>query len=192
MNLAHSASELSRRNNGKKSRGTVGKTVLFLLRSQKSLCYTITMKIVVMSDSHSVDGNVEKVLRREKDADMFIHCGDLVSDRRRFPDLYVVRGNCDYDNQLPLVRYLDLEGVRAMVVHGHNIYDRIKSLAASANEHDCQLVFYGHTHVPADEVCYGVRLLNPGSLSYNRDRSKLGYLVINVSGTDYTVERKTL
>ena len=150
------------------------------------------MKIVVMSDSHGVDRNIDKVLEREKDAGLYIHCGDLITDKKKYPVLYTVRGNCDYDSELPLVRILDAEGLHIYVTHGHNTYDRIKTLAQRALDNDCQLVLYGHTHVPADDICYGVRLLNPGALSYNRDGSKPGYLVITVSGKEYTVERKTI
>ncbi len=150
------------------------------------------MKIVVMSDSHGVDHNIDKVLEKEKDANLYIHCGDIVSDKKKYPYLYIVRGNCDYDNELPLVRVLDAEGLKILVTHGHNIYDRIKTLAERARDRGCQIVVYGHTHVPADDTCYGVRLLNPGALSYNRDGSKLGYLVIQVNGEDYTVEKKTI
>ncbi len=145
-----------------------------------------------MSDSHRNDANVKEVLKRESDADYFLHCGDVCSDTRNFPDVIFVEGNCDYLPDLPKKRVLQYEEVRILMLHGDRLFDMNNTLAKMAKEEKCQIVIHGHTHKRTDDTTKGIRILNPGSLSSNRDGSKLGYLVINIKGKNYTVESKDL
>lgn len=150
------------------------------------------MKIIVMSDSHHNDYLIEEIHRLEPDADAYLHCGDICSDERQFPWLYVVQGNCDYNWDLPRKMILNFEGINILMVHGDKIYDRSNTLARRAREYNCQIVVHGHTHTCIDETVDGIRILNPGALSMNRDRNPIGYLVIEVHGSEYTVTRKVL
>ncbi len=149
-------------------------------------------KIVVMSDSHHNDEFIEDIYRKEQGADAYLHCGDICSDERQFPWLEVVQGNCDYNWDLPRVRVLQYEGVGIYMTHGDKIVDRNNTLARRAKERGCSIVIHGHTHSYVDETVDGVRILNPGALSMNRDGNPRGYIVITVDGSDYTVERKVL
>ena len=141
------------------------------------------LKLVVMSDSHGHDEMIEKVMSANRDADYMIHLGDLCSDRHKFPQLIFVRGNCDYDNDMPVTLISEFNGLRFFITHGHKAgsWNREETLAHLASAQDCSIVLYGHTHVPSDNTVDGVRLLNPGSLYYNRDGSELGYLILNIS-----------
>lgn len=153
------------------------------------------MKLVVMSDSHGYDENVRKVLKKEKKTDYFIHLGDLCSDARLFPQMIVIRGNNDYDYDLPMQLISDFNGVRILMCHGHRFlfYQRESSIAALARENNCQFALFGHSHEFYDNVIDGVRLLNPGSLMYNRSGEDVGYLVIEIDDDrKYTVTRKYL
>ena len=40
------------------------------------------MKILVVSDTHGYVDNLERVLDREKNIEMMIHCGDVEGDER--------------------------------------------------------------------------------------------------------------
>ncbi|MBO4218849.1 MAG: metallophosphoesterase [Erysipelotrichaceae bacterium] len=153
------------------------------------------MKLAVMSDSHGYDEEVRKVLKKEKNADYFIHLGDLCSDPRSFPQLIILRGNNDYDHDLPLQLVSEFCGLRIFMCHGHRFlfYQREEAIARQARENDCRIALFGHTHDFYDNVIDGVRLLNPGSLMYNRSGAETGYLVIDI-GEDgsYQVTRKLL
>lgn len=152
----------------------------------------IVKKVVVMSDSHRNDQNVEKVIRQQPHADAYLHCGDFCGDSRVFPEISIVLGNCDYDLSLPRKMITHFEGVGIFMVHGDKIYDRNRTLARWAKENNCQIAVHGHTHSCVDEVVNGIRILNPGSLSMNRDGSPLSYIVIDIDGTDYRVSRVQL
>ena len=151
------------------------------------------MKIVVMSDSHGHNDYVQDVIDMEPKADRYLHCGDLCSDTRNFPDVVFVLGNCDYDFDMPKYAVVDCGRIKILMTHGDRIYDRDNTLAKWAKEKNCQIVCHGHTHRQSDITVNGIRILNPGALSYNRDGNPVGYIVIDVDDDgNYTVTRKSL
>jgi putative phosphoesterase len=153
------------------------------------------MRLIVMSDSHGRDEMVEAVLKQEPEADYYLHCGDLCSDPRRFPQLILVQGNMDYfPEEIPLERVIHAGKTTILMVHGHRFpgYDRLNQLAREARKQGCDLVVWGHTHRPEITAVDGITLANPGSLYYNRDRSRPGYLVVTAGPDGFTVERKTV
>ena len=111
------------------------------------------MNIAVFSDTH---GNTAKMLQavRSSRPDVLIHLGDYDRDtkvlRRDFPEipLYSVCGNCDYGSGEPLWGVVSLGPVKAFLTHGHlyNVDWNVDSLVYAAQEQDCQLALYGHTH----------------------------------------------
>ena len=78
------------------------------------------MKVAVMSDNHGDDEQIEQVLAYEKNADVFIHCGDSEAYGPILDRFYAVRGNNDWFNpNLKNEITLNLEGHRIVVTHGH-------------------------------------------------------------------------
>lgn len=151
------------------------------------------MKIVVMSDSHGNDENVLKVIDDNKEADYFYHLGDLCSLDFSHPKLTVIKGNNDYD-QYPKTIVASFYKWNIFMIHSDRIYgfNRLETLKNLAKKQNCQIVLYGHTHIPSDDTVDGIRLLNPGSLSMNRDFSDLSYLVIDINENFYKVTKKLL
>ena len=80
------------------------------------------MKILVVSDTHGRDGNLEKVLGNVKPVDALIHCGD-VEGREDYISLaagcpaYMVAGNNDFFSELDRELEIDLGGHRILVTH---------------------------------------------------------------------------
>ncbi len=137
-----------------------------------------SVKAAVFSDTHgSVAGMAAKV--EEIRPDLIIHLGDLVRDtrilRERFPEipLYAVCGNCDYGASEPEEGVLSLGPVKAFLTHGHryNVRGGVDSLVYAAQEQDCQLALYGHTHEADFQELGGVKVVNPGSAGMGRKRS---------------------
>lgn len=150
------------------------------------------MKIVVMSDSHGNRKRIDEILKRNPDAFAFLHAGDLDDDCKNYPDLYLVKGNNDYYFNLPEEVSLRFAGVGIYMTHSNHLYyERIKRLVERAKELNCQIAVYGHTHCVDDQTIDGIRVLNPGSLYYNRDRKPIGYyeIIINEETGEYTVNR---
>ena len=129
------------------------------------------MKIIVVSDTHGHSGSLDRVMEFHSDADAVIHCGDsrgeMANVKTRYPDkkYYEVRGNCDFGSNLPLWLTFNLDGLKFMVTHGHayNVKFGLSELIYAARQEECDMVFYGHTHIPHDEIINGMHVFNPGS-----------------------------
>lgn len=149
------------------------------------------MKIVIVSDNHGLREPLQTILQRHADADVFIHCGDSEMAPEELRGYVSVRGNNDFYYEYPEMKILDLEGHRMMIVHGHHhLYmGQLDMLISKARRQGCDFVFYGHTHIYSCQQRDGVILLNPGSLSRNRDGTRPCYAVLSVQGHELQVER---
>ena len=146
------------------------------------------MKILVVSDTHGRDEKLEDAVMKEAPFDMLIHCGD-VEGREIFIEAlaecpcHIVSGNNDFFSDLPREEIVEIAGNRALVTHGHyyGVSRDISGVLDEARERGCNAVFFGHTHKPFLETIDGVLVLNPGSLTYPRQRGrKSSYAVIEV------------
>lgn len=158
------------------------------------MCYSNdgdSMKIVLMSDSHGRNVQLDNILERHKDAAYFFHCGDIGCDEYVYPQIVCVAGNNDYFGNFPDKRILELGNHRVLMMHSHLCYgmNRLKRMSEMAKIEQCDTVFFGHTHVACDEVYDGIRCINPGSLYYSRDGRPISYCVIDIE-EDFNVEFK--
>lgn len=150
------------------------------------------MKILILSDSHGQDLPVAKALDREWPIDAMIHLGDTQEDEDEFSEilageevpLFLVRGNCDWYSSLPLDRILELSGHRIFMTHGHghDVNYGTKELAQIAREQGCSIALYGHTHRPEiDDSSPGLLILNPGSISFPRQKGReKSYMILEL------------
>ena len=133
------------------------------------------MRVVVLADTHVRRGGKRRLphaayaeLAR---ADAVLHAGDvivadLVHELEGFAPTYAVLGNNDdaeLAGMLPETRVEELGGVRIGMIH-----DSGATVGRPARMRrrfpDCQLVVYGHSHIPYDGAGDGgQRLFNPGS-----------------------------
>lgn len=129
------------------------------------------MKAAVFSDTHTNIALCLEAVRRCR-PDVIIHLGDHERDAmaiaQQFPDIpmYNVCGNCDLAPVSPTAETVQLGPVKAFITHGHlyNVdYDRVDSLVYAAQEQDCKLAMFGHTHRPLYQEVGGVTVLNPGT-----------------------------
>ena len=138
------------------------------------------MNILILSDTH---GDINKALemyyrlKPEYDFDTIIHCGDYEKDASAISDavklpVFSVPGNCDRSHSED-AKVIETPAGNILITHGHiqNVnygYDRLLYLAEEKN---CELTVFGHTHVAMFEDFDGIMLFNPGSLSRPRDNS---------------------
>ena len=147
------------------------------------------MKIVVMSDSHGKEENIDKVIAQHQDADMLIHLGDICGDEDYLEavcpyPVIMVAGNCDsYMCGLPGERIIDIAGKKCLLTHGHSFNvgrDRIQ-LIERARDTGASVAMYGHTHRPFYEKEKDLITLNPGSLCYPRQQGrKPSYMLMQI------------
>ena len=137
------------------------------------------MKIFVLADTHNkLPQNVVDLAR---DADEIWHVGDVCAERildelRAIgPPVTVVRGNCDSNNEWPLVVDLVRGGLKI----------RLQHVPPEQPPDDVDLLLHGHTHVPRNEKRGGVLFLNPGCVTRpNRGAApSVAWLEISNDGT---------
>ncbi len=160
------------------------------------------MKILIISDSHGYNKYVKTAIDLEK-PDMLIHCGDAegseaviekLAGAPRTPCVFV-KGNCDWGSTNQPTRKFTLCNHNFLITHGHiqgvHSSEDILKLKYHAQSNDCDIVCFGHIHVPVDEEVDGIRILNPGSISKPRGGRKKSYMIMNMTEDGYyNVEKK--
>ncbi len=145
------------------------------------------MRILIISDTHGRNENVEELKQIEGKFDLVIHCGDGASDFNYFSELFDclvtgVSGNCDMFSQEPKVLHLNIEGKLIHIEHGNRlpIYNE-QTLLDFAEENGYDVVLFGHTHKQILLERYGVYVINPGSISRPRDGVP-SYTILTTNG----------
>ncbi len=153
----------------------------------------------MISDTHGDRYAIMRALHALPDVEAWIHLGDVVSDAKTIAaqtavPVYYVRGNCDYDFSVPAEDVVELDGVRILLCHGHQLgvrYDRTR-LFYKAEECGCALALYGHTHVSMLEASGSILALNPGSPSSPREGRAASVALIRIENGEAYPEIKVL
>lgn len=146
------------------------------------------MKIIVFSDSHGSYKNMMKAIELHiHDISAVIHLGDGTKDmefiRGMYPDLLYCCVSGNYEDwasssgtHTPVSHetVLDFNGKKFFLTHGHkyNVKFGYERIIANAESRGCDIVLFGHTHVPEDISLYAgsdgriLKLFNPGSISF--------------------------
>ena len=115
------------------------------------------MKVLIFADSHGYNMAMAFAVDREE-PEAVIHLGDHAEDAREiervFPamPIYRVRGNNDFDPDVPLNAVVTPGGVRIYITHGHR--ERVGMLSSGivpqrAYEEHCALAFF-RAYAPHD------------------------------------------
>lgn len=117
------------------------------------------LRIFVLADTHNKLPPV--VVELAYEADEIWHLGDvceptITNDLEAIgPPLTVVRGNCDWNSDWPLVIDLTRESLKF----------RLQHIPPDVPPGEVDVVLHGHTHVPRNERRKGVLFLNPGCVT---------------------------
>jgi putative phosphoesterase len=149
------------------------------------------MRIAVLADTHSPrywKRCPDSVAAALEGVDLILHAGDVclretLEELEGFAPVRAVRGNNDgqdvADWGAPETLELDLEGLRVAMLHDSGAATgrgrRLRRMFPAAD-----LVVFGHSHIPWDEVHEGQRAFNPGSPTDKRrqPRGTMGELVL--------------
>jgi putative phosphoesterase len=149
------------------------------------------MRIAVLSDTHSPrfwQACPPRVAAALDGADLILHAGDVclretLEELERFAPVHAVRGNNDGEDiaawGAPETLELDLDGLRVAMIHDSGPRSgrgpRLRRTFPTAD-----LVVFGHSHIPWDEVHDGQRAFNPGSPTDKRRQphGTMGELIV--------------
>ncbi|HEX2319966.1 MAG TPA: metallophosphoesterase family protein [Streptosporangiaceae bacterium] len=148
------------------------------------------MKVVVLADTHAprrwrqCPGDVAQQLRN---ADLILHAGDVctasvLDELSGYAPVRAVLGNNDGPDVAawgaPETLEFDVTGVPVAMVH-----DSGKAAGRGARLRRqfpaAQLVVFGHSHIPLDEVADGIRIFNPGSPTDRRRQPRCTFGVLD-------------
>jgi putative phosphoesterase len=129
------------------------------------------MKIGVISDTHatSLAEVPDRILHAMAGVDLIIHAGDFVAwdvldGLKQLGEVKAVQGNMDSEELkrlLPEKEILEVEGRRIGIIHGwgspYGIDNRVGGMFDNVD-----IIIYGHSHHPQNEVKNGVLFFNPG------------------------------
>jgi putative phosphoesterase len=151
------------------------------------------MRLVITADTHVPKRarDLPPVLWAAIDsADVVVHAGDWVDESlldrmlARGARLIGVYGNNDgpaLRARLPEVARVELAGLRLAVVHETGGKEG-RERRCAARFPDCDLLVFGHSHIPWDTTApNGLRLLNPGSPTDRRAQPHATFLTATIA-----------
>ncbi len=151
------------------------------------------MRVLVLADTHLRPGGrrrlPDEVYEELAHADAVLHAGDimtadLVHELSGFAPVYAVLGNNDdaaLAAMLPEARIDVVGGVRVGMIHDSGP-TRGRPARLRRRFPDCELVVYGHSHVPYDGMGLdGQRLFNPGSPTERRAQPHHTYGLLDLA-----------
>lgn len=153
-------------------------------------------RLLVISDSHGKYSVLVEIIKNfGPECDALIFCGDGAMDfamlfeeaendgklKKAIPPVAaLVQGNGDYSKievnfgtkifAIPSRQTLKAGNKNFMIVHGHRegVNYGFNQLGLEAKLEDCKYIFYGHTHVAAQNRIDDFTFINPGSCSLPR------------------------
>lgn len=155
------------------------------------------MRIGVIADTHVpvVAPQVpDEVIKAFQGVDMILHAGDLVSydvveQLGKIAKTVAVHGNMDHEaarEKLPDKTVVEVGDFKIGLIHGGGApWDIVER--ARAEFDDVDVIVFGHTHQPMNEVIDGVLFFNPGTPTDRRFSSILSVGILEV-GEDITTE----
>jgi putative phosphoesterase len=153
------------------------------------------LRIGVLSDTHGDDTGIKNAIRQMGEVDAIFHLGDYVRDIGHidtgfFGKTYVVQGNCDLLSisaaeraKYPFELLITIDGKRVFATHGHRyrVKDGLNALYYRGLEAKADIVLFGHTHCPAIIKIEGMVMMNPGSISRQRNKRGSTYGIIEIN-----------
>lgn len=140
------------------------------------------MKILLVSDSHGNNEALNLLLKRYPNMDLYLHCGDSESDEYSIYPFRSVMGNCDYAWDYP--EYLVIPTPYGNMFVQHKPHPNSELLRAN----NIKIFAYGHTHVRKYVNESGIICINPGSISFARDKYDGSYAILDISTDEVKVE----
>jgi putative phosphoesterase len=148
----------------------------------------MSIKILVVSDSHGARKNLQKIINRERPFEYLIHCGDGANDLEqvRLPQdvtILSVAGNMDRAGICERLIETTLSDVNFLICHGdqfgaHYDYER---LLGEGLRRGVDIICCGHTHIPYQHN-HPLLLFNPGPA----DKGLYGIITLEQGKPDCT------
>ncbi len=140
-------------------------------------------EVLIVSDSHGWEEEVQLIKDRYPNVDARIHCGDseLPYDAKELDGFYRVQGNCDMDSRYKEEIDFKLGKLHFYSTHGHlfQIKSSLMHVSYRAEELGANIICHGHSHIAAAERIGDQIVINPGSIRQPRGAHPGSYALLN-------------
>lgn len=136
------------------------------------------MKVMILSDSHTIGKNDLLNLLKHNKVDYYIHCGDIYTayEKLNLNNFYLARGNNDFNRNIHDELFITIDNLNFFITHGHH-YDvgyNLDYLINTAKKKKADIICFGHTHCPYLSYENNLIIINPGSICYSRGQYHFG------------------
>ncbi len=142
--------------------------IVLLDKKNKKRYNDFMTKILVMSDSHGAQNNINCLF--EKNYDYIIFLGDGLKDLGVYTNLnncFYVKGNCDvFAYDIPLSQTIFISGIKMFITHGHEfcVKHGTEILQKHVENEEYGIVCFGHTHIRFLQFTNETLFINPGAI----------------------------
>lgn len=130
------------------------------------------MKVMILSDSHSMSKTNLLILLKHHKVDYYIHCGDIYMsyDNLNLNNFYLARGNNDFNKNIHDELFITIDNLKFFITHGHryDVNSNLDYLFKIGQKKGADLICFGHTHKPFINTKNNITMINPGSVCYPR------------------------
>ena len=134
------------------------------------------MKVMILSDSHTMNKTTLETLLKNNHVDYYIHCGDIYKPYHPISQtkFYLAKGNNDFDCYIHDELLITIDDHRFFITHGHRygVSYSLEHLINITKEKKADIVCFGHTHRPYFIKTDTLTIINPGSVYYSRGAYK--------------------
>ena len=132
------------------------------------------MIIGVLADTHIPDRAADlpqRIYKEFSKFDLILHAGDLVKIEvleklKKINKVIAVSGNMDYPevlSTLPRREIIECGKVKIGLIHGHGYISETLKYFLKEFDQKIDVLVFGHSHQPMNEVKDGILYFNPGS-----------------------------
>ena len=144
------------------------------------------MKILLVSDSHGDYASLDRLASMYPEMDLYLHAGDSEQDEWSIKPFISVRGNCDHYYDFPSFLIIPSP-------YGNIFVQHLPFVSKSTiDEHNTKIVIHGHTHTRRNEKKNGILYVNPGAISYARDKYDGSYAILDIDSNHVDIKFYTL
>ncbi len=149
------------------------------------------MKLGLISDTHGqVPNAVHTALAG---VDYILHAGDVgpmdvITELEAIAPVHAVLGNTDYGITLPVTRLEEFGGRTILIHHIVDVDFPSQTVRELLSTEKPEIVVFGHTHMPFDELRSRIRFINPGSASQPRGGTAPSVAILELSGETPTLQ----
>lgn len=144
------------------------------------------MKILLVSDTHGNNEALDYLVKKYPNMDLYLHAGDSESDEYSIFPFRSVRGNCDYFGDFLYQLIIPTPYGNILMRHRPDVDEQ------TLRDNQIKIFIFGHTHRREFKKEGELYIINPGAISFARDKYDYSYALLDITDKTVTADFHTL